>query len=47
MIKILKSSLLWQLTGGFVIGTVGMLALQPAAATGFAHHAPIAAVTQG
>lgn len=33
MIRILKSRLLWQLAGGFVIGSVGMLSLQPATAT--------------
>lgn len=33
MIKLLKSGLLWQLTAGFAIGTVGMFALQPANAS--------------
>lgn len=33
MLKILKSSLLWQISGGFVLGTLGILAFQPAEAT--------------
>lgn len=43
LIKIFKSSLLWQLTGGFVIGSVGMLTLQPATASDFDSAAPVAA----
>jgi hypothetical protein len=30
MLKILKSSLLWQVSGGFVLGTLGILAFQSA-----------------
>ena len=33
MRKLLQSSFLWQVAGGFVLGTVGMVALQPADAT--------------
>ncbi len=33
MTSILKSSLLWQVFGGFVLGTLGILAFQPAEAT--------------
>lgn len=33
MSKVLKSSLLWQVFGGFVLGTVGILAFQPSEAT--------------
>ncbi len=33
MVKRLKSSVLWQFAGGFVLGTVGLVALQPADAT--------------
>ncbi len=43
MIKMLKSGLLWQLTAGFAIGTVGMFAMQPANAGSLAHPAPIVA----
>lgn len=33
MTKVLKSSLLWQVLGGFVVGTLGIIAFQPAEAT--------------
>ncbi len=33
MTKVLKSSLLWQVLGGFVLGTLGIIAFQPAEAT--------------
>lgn len=33
MTKVLKSSLLWQVFGGFVLGTLGILAFQPSEAT--------------
>lgn len=34
-----KTSFFWQFAGGFVIGTVGLLAFQPASATrAFASH---------
>ncbi len=33
MTKFVKSSLLWQFVGGFVLGTVGIVAFQPADAT--------------
>ncbi len=33
MTKVLKSSLLWQVFGGFVLGTVGILTFQPSEAT--------------
>ena len=35
MPRILKSSFLWQFAGGFVIGAVGLFALQPAQADPF------------
>ncbi len=39
MIKRLKSSLVWQFSGGFVIGAIGLLVLQPADATrAMVHH---------
>jgi hypothetical protein len=35
----LKNSFIWQFTGGFVLGAVGLLAFQPAEATRtFASH---------
>ena len=33
MLGIVKSSFFWQVTAGFVLGVVGMVALQPAEAT--------------
>lgn len=36
MIKLLKSALLWQIGAGFALGTIGMVALQPADASGIA-----------
>lgn len=33
MLKFFKSPLLWQITGGFVLGTIGMVALSPATAS--------------
>ena len=33
MAKILKSAMLWQMLGGFVLGTAGILSAQPADAT--------------
>ena len=33
MRSIVKSSFLWQFSGGFVLGAVGLIALQPAAET--------------
>lgn len=33
MLKFFKSPLLWQLTTGFVLGTVGLIALSPANAS--------------
>lgn len=32
MTRLIKSSFLWQFAGGFVIGAVGLFALQPAQA---------------
>jgi hypothetical protein len=32
MRSILKSSFIWQFAGGFVLGTIGLVALQPAEA---------------
>ena len=31
--RMLKNSFLWQFTGGFVLGAVGLFAFQPAEAT--------------
>ncbi|MBX9815770.1 MAG: hypothetical protein K2X76_13805 [Sphingomonas sp.] len=36
MIKLLKSALLWQITAGFALGTIGMVAFQPADASSIA-----------
>jgi hypothetical protein len=33
MLNIFKSSFVWQFAGGFVLGAIGLVALQPAAAT--------------
>lgn len=33
MLKLFSSSLLWQLVAGFALGTVGIVALQPAEST--------------
>ena len=33
MISFLKSSFVWQFAGGFVLGAIGLVALQPAEAT--------------
>jgi len=33
MVKFFKSSLLWQISAGFVLGTIGIVAFQPAEAT--------------
>ena len=33
MRTIIKSSFLWQFAGGFVLGAIGLVALQPAEAT--------------
>ena len=39
MRSVLKSSFLWQFAGGFVLGTLGLVALQPADARHtFIHH---------
>jgi hypothetical protein len=39
MRSVLKSSFLWQFAGGFVLGTLGLVALQPAdARQSFIHH---------
>jgi hypothetical protein len=45
MISSFKNSFFWQFAGGFVIGAVGLFALQPAEATRtFASHfVPVAA----
>jgi hypothetical protein len=41
MLKLFKSPLLWQISGGFALGTLGMMALAPANA--MPHQAPYAA----
>jgi hypothetical protein len=33
MLNRFKSSVVWQFAGGFVLGTIGLVALQPADAT--------------
>lgn len=33
MVKLFKSAMLWQMVGGFVLGTAGILSVQPAEAT--------------
>jgi len=33
MVKLFKSALLWQLLGGFALGTLGMIAINPANAS--------------
>ncbi|MDP1028076.1 hypothetical protein Q5H91_12705 [Sphingomonas sp. KR1UV-12] len=33
MLNIIKSSVVWQFAGGFVLGAIGLVALQPADAT--------------
>lgn len=33
MLKFFKSPLLWQISGGFVLGTLGMMAIAPANAS--------------
>ncbi|MFS0773310.1 hypothetical protein [Sphingomonas sp. 1P08PE] len=33
MLHIIKSSVVWQFAGGFVLGAIGLVALQPADAT--------------
>lgn len=33
MLKFFKSPLLWQISGGFVLGTIGMMAMSPATAS--------------
>ena len=33
MLKFFKSPLLWQITSGFVLGTIGMMAMSPATAS--------------
>lgn len=38
MVKIFKSALLWQIAGGFALGTAGMVAFQPADAANIAQH---------
>ncbi len=39
MLQFLKSELFWQLLGGFVVGTVGMLVFSPSgAAHSLFHH---------
>ena len=44
--RILKNSFLWQFGGGFVLGAVGLIALQPATArdTFVGHFTPAAMV---
>lgn len=42
MRTILKSSFFWEVAGGFVLGTLGVLALQPANAA-FAARTPVSA----
>ncbi len=37
MLKFIKSPLLWQLGGGFMLGTLGLVLVEPAAAAGMAH----------
>ncbi|MBX9795983.1 hypothetical protein [Sphingomonas sp.] len=37
MLKLLKSPLVWQLGGGFMLGTLGLVLVEPAAAAGVAH----------
>ncbi|MBX9883231.1 MAG: hypothetical protein K2X73_14820 [Sphingomonas sp.] len=36
MVKLIKSALLWQVTAGFALGTIGMVAWQPADASNIA-----------
>jgi hypothetical protein len=48
MRSIVKSSFFWQFSGGFVLGAIGLLALQPAEArqtfaSHFEHHVPATA----
>ncbi|MBB4152132.1 hypothetical protein GGQ80_000008 [Sphingomonas jinjuensis] len=43
MRTLLKSSFLWQFTGGFVLGAIGLFALQPASAdSNFGHPTTVA-----
>lgn len=37
MFKLLRSPMLWQLVAGFMIGTVGLAALEPATARDVVH----------
>ena len=47
MRSIIKSSFFWQFSGGFVLGAIGLLALQPAEATRtFARHFETATTAQ-
>ncbi len=46
MTRFLKSTLLWQFTGGFVIGAIGLFALHPALAGTPAPDAPTHVVSQ-
>ena len=39
--NLIKSSFLWQFTGGFVLGALGLLAFQPAEATQPVYGAPV------
>lgn len=43
MRNILKSSFFWQFSGGFVLGALGLFALNPAEAATLVDRAPIAA----
>jgi hypothetical protein len=44
MLKFFKSSLLWQISSGFVLGTIGMIAMAPADASPLAALFPTAIV---
>ena len=38
MVRALKTSFVWQFVGGFVLGTIGLVALQPSAASRIGRH---------
>ena len=40
MRTLIRSSFLWQFAGGFVLGAIGIVTLQPGAATRLLTHAP-------
>lgn len=47
MLKFFKSPLLWQISGGFVLGTLGMMAIAPANASPLAFlTAPMVVLTR-